>query len=95
MQINMQENGKRWGLERASINGGRSWLITNESGMAAENVYLGINAMDAFAEKLFLDDLDEVYSTWVPSPTDFLRIGWKTDIRSREVIGISFLDEKS
>lgn len=94
MHITMEENGRRWLLEPASTNGRGSWLLSNESGQDAKNVYLGINSMDPFQESLFLENLDDTFFVWSPSPTDFLRIGWDTDHRRREVVGIPFPSEQ-
>lgn len=93
MHINMEENGRRWLLEPASTSGD-SWILSNDSGQDAKNVYLGINSMDPLLESLFLENLDDTYFVWSPSPTDFLRIGWDTEGRRREVIGIRFPTEQ-
>lgn len=86
----MEENGNRWLLEAASPTPDGSWLLSNESGQDAKNVYLGINALAPFRESIFLENLDEIHLFWDPSPNDFLRIGWNTERRPREVIGILF-----
>lgn len=86
----MEENGKRWLLEPASAKPDGSWLLSNESGRDAKNVYVGVNVSEPFRESLFLEDLDEIHFVWSPSPTDFLRIGWNTEARPREVVGILF-----